>query len=89
MKTNGEIKEKIFSGADLEFTVVKKRGRIKQISIPFRLSIVSLYDTLLIPSGAVKRSFFRFLISSAFFPKHFPKKILAPYLPTYHGSIKL
>ena len=87
MKTNGGIKEKIFSGAELEFTVVKKRGRIKQISISFRLSVVSLYDTLLIPSEAVKSSFFRFFkLFSNFFP---PKKTLAPYLPTYHGIIKL
>ena len=61
MKTNGEIKKKIFSGADLEFTVVKKRGVIKQISIPFRLSVVSSYATLCIFSEAVERSFSVFL----------------------------
>ena len=63
----------------------EKTGVIKQISISFRLSVVSLYDTLLIPSGAVKRSFFRFLISSAFFPKTFPLKNPCP-LPTMEVS---
>ena len=60
---------------------------MQQISISFRLSVVSLHDTLPIFSEAVKRNFFRFFKLFLIFLNHSLKKILASYLPPWEYRI--
>ena len=60
---------------------------MQQISISFRLSVVSLHDTLPVFSEAVKRNFFRFFKLFLILLNHSLKKILASYLPPWEYKV--
>lgn len=72
---------------DKECAIIWKIGVMQQISISFRLSVVSLHDTLPIFSEAVKRSFFRFFKLFLILLNHSLKKILAFYLPPWEHKV--